>query len=107
MNTRMIAPAVLSVAMLSTPVLAGGNYGTAMPSTQKIQKVAAMTPAEKCMSLEKQFDAAIKSHGKAAKANAAKAMRTEGENLCASGKRIEGIAKLEKALKDLGVKVKS
>jgi len=103
----MIVPAVLSVVMLSTPVLAAGSYGTATPPTQHAQKAATMTPAAKCVDLEKQFDAAIKMHGKAAKANEAKTMRTDAGKLCADGKHGEGIAKLEQALKDLGVKVKS
>lgn len=106
MNTRMIVPAILSAVMLSTPVLAGGNYGTAMPSTQHTQKAAAMTSAEKCTALQKQFDDAIKTHGKAQKATEAKTMREEGGNLCTSGKADEGVAKLETALKDLGVKPK-
>ena len=33
-------------------------------------------------------------------------MRADGGNLCASGKQAEGIAKLEQALKNLGVKAK-
>lgn len=109
MITRKILPAVLGVVMLGTPVLAGNTYNAATPSGQPAQhekKVVAMTPAEQCTSLETQFDAAIKTHGNAAKANEAKTMRTEGGNLCASGKQAEGIAKLEHALKDLGVKVK-
>lgn len=106
MKTRLIVPAILCAVMLSAPVLAAGSYGTAMPSTQHTQKAAAMTPTEKCTSLEKQFDKAIKTHGKAAMANDAKTMRTDGGNLCASGKQVDGIAKLEQALKDLGVKVK-
>lgn len=106
MNTRLIVPAVLSAVMLSTPVLAG-SYGTASPSTQPTQKAAAMTPAEKCTDLQKQFDEAIKTHGSAAKAAQAKTLRSEAAGLCTSGKDAEGIAKLEQAMKDLGVKVKS
>ncbi len=109
MNTRKLMPAVLGAVMLSTPVLAGGTYNAATPSGQPAQhegKIVAMTSAEQCSSLEKQFDAAIKTHGNAARANEAKTMRTEGGNLCASGKQAEGIAKLEQALNDLGVKVK-
>jgi len=102
MNTRMIVPALLSAVMFSTPVLAAGAYEAA----PQAQKTAAMTPADQCRSLETQFDAAIKTHGTAAKASEAKAMRTEGGNLCASGKQADGIVKLEQALRDLGVKTK-
>lgn len=107
MNTRMIVPAILSAVMLSTPVLAAGNYGNATPPAHQPYKVAAMTLAEQCTALEQQFDAAIKTHEKAAKAIEAKAMRTAGGNFCASGKYADGVAKLEQALKDLGVKAKS
>lgn len=107
MITRMIVPALLSAVMFTTPVLAAGSYGAMTPATQHTQKAAAMTPAEKCTNLEKQFDSAIKKHEKAAKAGEAKTLRTEGGNLCASGKHAEGVAKLEQALKDIGVKSKS
>ncbi|MDH3475357.1 MAG: hypothetical protein OEM59_16885 [Rhodospirillales bacterium] len=107
MNTRTFVPAVLSAVLLSTPVLAAGNYGNRLATNPYTQKAAAMTQAEKCTDLEKQFDAAIKTHETAAKVNEAKAMRTEGGKLCAGGKQAEGIVKLEQALKDLGVEVKS
>lgn len=102
MSARLLVPAILGALLLSAPAMAGSTYGN---SAQKgIQKAAAMTPAQKCKALEKQFDKAIKRHAKAAKAADAKAMRTEGGKLCASGKQADGIAKLEGALKDLGVK---
>jgi hypothetical protein len=106
MKTRMIVPAILSAVMLSTPVLAAGNSNPTPVSQPSPQKGASMTPAEKCASLEKQFDAAVVSHEKAARITEAQSMRSEGGNLCASGKYDAGIAKLDQALKDLGVNVK-
>lgn len=106
MNHRMIVPAVLSAVMLSTPVLAGGPHGP-MPRSRHVQEAAAMTPAGKCMSLERQFDAAMRTHELSVKARQAKSMRNEGGDLCASGRHTAGIAKLEQALKDLRLETKS
>lgn len=103
----MIVPAILSAVMLSAPVLAASSYSTAKPTGSHNFQTAAMTPAEQCTSLQQQFDEAIKTHEKAAKATEAKTMRTEGGNLCASGKQADGAAKLEQALKALGVKPKA
>ena len=104
MNTRLILPAILSAVVLSSPVLAAG--GTTAPAGTADKKPVQMTMVEKCTSLEKQFDAAIKSHEKAAKASEAKTLRTDGGNLCTAGRHMEGVLKLEQALKDLGVQVK-
>ncbi len=65
---------------------------------------AAMTSADKCSRLEKQFDHAIVKHQTAAKAADAKTLRTEAGTLCSGGKPDDGIAKLHEALNDLGVK---
>ena len=92
MNTRLIVPMILGAVMLTTPVHA----------TVKTE----MLPSQKCIILENQFDTAIKSHEHAAKVNEAKTMRTEGGNLCTSGNYDDGVAKLEHALRDLGVKAK-
>ena len=107
MKMRIIVPAVLSAVLLSAPVLAASNYGTSTKPTSHALQTVAMTSAEKCTALQKQFDQAIKTHDKAPKANEAKTMRTEGGNLCASGKQADGAAKLEQAIKALGVKPKA
>jgi len=109
MNTRMIVPAILSVIMLGAPVLAQTTSPSSEQSQrhdERVKKPVSMTLAEQCTSLEKQLDDAIKTNEKAPKVNDAKAMRTEGGGLCAAGRHSEGIAKLEKALDDLNVKVK-
>lgn len=106
MNARMIVPAVLAAVMLGTPVMAA-NYSTTAAPAQATQKAADMTPVQKCSALEKQFDAAIKTHSKVAKVSEAKTMRADGGKLCASGKQADGIVKLDQALKDLGVTPKA
>jgi len=103
MMTRLIVPAILGAVMLSAPVMAGSTTHSDKSSAPAMQKAAAMTVTEKCSALERQFDAAIKQHESAAKAADARNLRAEGSKLCSSGKQTEGIAKLESALKDLGV----
>ena len=66
---------------------------------------ATLTPAQQCTKLEKQFDAAIKTHGTAAKAADAKQARTDGGDLCKSAdKKADGVKKLQEAVTDLGLK---
>jgi hypothetical protein len=65
---------------------------------------ATATPAQQCTKLEKQFDAAIKKHGTAAKAADAKQARADGGDLCKAGKPEDGVKKLQEALQDIGVK---
>lgn len=102
MNVRMIVPAVLTAVMLSTPVMAGAAptiaSGNKTPSTKY-----ATALAEDCTRLEEQFDASIKTHENVAKVGEARALRTEGGKLCVRGQHLAGVAKLEQALKDLGV----
>jgi len=108
MNTRLIVPAVLSAVMISAPVLAGTTtYDKMAPSGHPVAKTAMVTPAARCTILESQFDAAIKTHESAAKANWAKTMRTEGGRLCASGNQSRGIVKLRDAIEDIGVKARA
>ena len=65
---------------------------------------AAMTSANKCTRLEKQFDRAIPKHASAPKAADAKTLRAEAGTLCKAGKPDDGIPKLQEALNNLGVK---
>lgn len=60
-------------------------------------------PEVRCSALESQFDHSIDAHATAKKAAAAKALRREGAELCASGKPVNGIRKLEQALRDINV----
>jgi hypothetical protein len=89
MKARMIVPALVAALLAAGPVLAKD-----------------MAPADQCKSLEKQLDSAIKKHGKAPKAEAAKMARKEGAALCASGDAAGGAAKLKQAMVDIGAKAK-
>lgn len=73
-----------------------GNVSTRVASTD--------ASVARCTALQGEFDSAIKSHGTAAKVAAAKTLRQEGGQLCASGKANDGVKKLEQALNDIGVK---
>lgn len=112
MHTRMIVPAILSVALLSTPVLAAtANLKTQqlrnMYSQEEYGEAAAMTPSVLCSDLKKQFDAAIKTHENAPNAIKAKSLHVEGRDFCAGGDTTRGIAKLEQALNILGIEAKA
>lgn len=75
----------------------------AMAADSHLQLAATMSMAEKCTTLEQQFDAAIKTKGSMSKAAEAKTLRTEASALCAGSKQSEGVSKLQQALKDIGV----
>jgi len=101
MKTRALIPVLLGAAILGSPVLA------AMARDSDHDHPSGATVAwqtERCNALQKQFDTAISSHTGAAKANQARTMRNAGEKLCTEGNHKGGIAKLEAALNDLGVK---
>jgi hypothetical protein len=104
MSTRMIVPTILAAALLAGPAV---TSAAAAPALRPMQTAAAMTPSEKCTAYENQFDMAIKTHAKASRVGEAKRMRSEGGSLCAKGKHVDGVAKLEKALWDLGVTPKA
>ena len=110
MNTRLILPAMLGALMLSTPVLASSipydqSYYWARPNLTPPLGIAPRDT--ECKALQAQFDKAIESHGMAAKAADARAMRTEGSKMCVAGEWNRGVVKLETALKDLGVTPKA
>jgi hypothetical protein len=90
---------LLLAALAGSLLLAGG----AMAADSRMQLAATLSMGEKCSTLEKQFDEAIKTHGTMSKAGEAKTLRSEGSTLCAGNKQTEGVAKLEQALKDIGV----
>ena len=110
MNTRLLVPAILSAVMLGTPVLAASipydqSYYWARPNMTPPLGVAPRDT--QCKALQAQFDKAIETHGMAAKAADAEAMRTKGANLCAAGNWDQGIVKMKMALDDLGVTPKA
>jgi hypothetical protein len=87
MIRRFLLPAAAALTMVVAPAMA-----------------AQMSGADKCTALEKQFDQAIATHTKDAKATDAKTLRTDGGKLCTSGKTNDGMKKLQQALNDIGVK---
>ena len=106
MSTRTIVPAILSAVVLSAPVLAAGIDKPGHPPAS-MERAAAVNAAARCTSLQSQFDAAIKRHETAKMAAEAKTMREDGGKLCTGGNVDQGIAKLEMALKNIGVKPKA
>jgi len=102
MLTRTTIATGLAAILLSTAAFADSTPTqpvTTKPKTESTQKLA-----DRCAALETQFDQAIATHGTAAKAAAAKQLRTKGGSLCNSNKQASGIKNLQQALKDLGVK---
>jgi len=103
MIIRTSIAAGLAAILLSTAALADST-ATTTPTTKTKPTEQSQKLADRCSALEMQFDQAITTHGNAAKAAAAKSLRTKGGNLCNSNKQSSGIKNLQQALKDLGVK---
>jgi hypothetical protein len=103
MKPRTMASAILGLAALGASTLAAMNSGLAADSGRLDERVMGMTPHMECISLEKQFDTAIKNHVSAARAAEARSLRSDAGKLCASGKSSDGIVKLQHAFEDLGV----
>ena len=106
MNTKMIVSALAAAMLTGSPVLAADSAMHTKPAKQ-MTRLIEMTPAQKCWSLGRQFDAAIKKHEKLPKSEAAKLAHKEGVKLCAEGKHAQGSAKLEEAMVDIGVHAKT
>jgi hypothetical protein len=103
MFTRIAIPVVVGASLLAGAAMAAGPMGGKHSNSGRLQ-YAAVSMAEKCTSLEHQTVTAIKDHALAKKITEAKKMHEEGSKLCAGDKKVEGITKLEQALRDLGVK---
>ena len=82
--------------------LAGGTLAASPP---KKPATVVMTPAERCDSLERQFDRALPKHEDAKALTAARKLRAQGEKLCDHGKHAAGALALAEALTDLGVDI--
>ncbi len=104
MIIRTSIATALAAVLLSTAALADTATKTMTPTTKTKTSEQSTKLADRCSALETQFDQAITTHGNAAKATAAKTLRTKGGNLCNSNKQASGIKTLQQALKDLGVK---
>ena len=118
MTIKMIVPAMLGAMIMAAPVLAAESNATSPVNPVPTHKAAAVhhknmtkkrhkaNPVTACASLERQLNSAIKRHAKSAHIETAKKMREEGRSACANANkyRKDGIAKLQRGLKDLGVK---
>lgn len=86
---KMTLPALALIALCSTA------YAAEPASTA----AAAAPTAADCTALQKQYDAANKSHVAADKLKKANAKRATGASECASGKVADGVKNLKSALK--------
>lgn len=107
MKPVLFVPSLLAAVALAASVAFAGTSDLKQSNrhpTGEIKVAAAVDSAARCTALESQFDGAIKTHESAKKAAAAKTLRQEGGQLCASGKAAQGVKKLEQALNDIGLK---
>lgn len=72
--------------------------GTAIAATPAMHTMA------NCDSMIQQFDKVVGDHGTAPKLQNAKDMRAAGEKACKAGDYKKGVADLQTALNDIGVK---
>ena len=103
MVIRTSIATALATILLTGAALADSTSASTAP-VNKPKQTATQKMSDRCAALETQFDQAITTHGNAAKAAAAKQLRTKGASLCSANKQANGIKNLEQALKDLGVK---
>ena len=108
MKTRLIVPAILSAMMLGAPVLAQAasmdlDTAPSKNSAHGSKSDIAETMQDRCIVLEKQFDATVKDHATATKIAQAKTLRKEGANFCRDSQPSKGVTLLEDALNDIGV----
>ena len=115
-----MAPYRFAAATAISLVLLGGAWGAEMPAkfipapAKPTAPVAAVAPkltavvpkltaAQRCVSLETQFDDALPLHAGARKLASAKKLADEGQDDCAKKKYSLGARRLVAALADLGV----
>jgi hypothetical protein len=104
MIIRTSIAAALAAILLSGAAYADSATTTTTQTTKSKTTEQSQKLADRCSALETQFDQAITTHGNAAKAGAAKSLRTKGGTLCNANNQKMGIRNLTQALKDLGVK---
>ena len=101
-NLRLVIAATLGILLLSPVVYAGS---TTNATTTKNQTVTASgTLAQKCSTLETQWQkdsVAQKNHAGFVKAEK---MANSGTKLCTAGKHEDGVERLRTALKEIGLK---
>ena len=111
MYTRLFVPVILASTMFGAPAMAASHdhaiardpFAGPMASTGPVAMDTIMTAPERCAALESQYKSVIKSHKSEAKMTNARTLRSEGIQLCEDRNHMEGIAKLQQALRELGV----
>jgi hypothetical protein len=98
MNIRTIAGATALTIALSSGAFAATMHHKMAPPVMK------MPVAAECISLEKQFSAAVPHHKHGHWLAVARSYDAEGTKFCGEGKTIRGEFDLRRALRDLGVK---
>ncbi len=109
MNTRIILPVAAGLMLVGNVAFARGDFPAPEPHDGQgiVQAEAALAPYDHCVALQKQFDAAVKTDGTAAKAGDARALRASAGKLCGGNRFQEGIRDMRLALFDIGVKPQS
>lgn len=102
MKSRLVLAAALSAVILA-PAAFAASTGSGAAAKSSLQ-LASMTPVEQCTALEGQWQKDAMAHKTDAKYIQAQQLADQGKQLCATGKSTDGAAKLEQALKDLGLK---
>jgi hypothetical protein len=102
MKSRLVLAALLSTVMLA-PAAFAGSASSGVSAKGSIQ-VASMTPTEQCTALQGQWQKDAMTHKSDAKYAQAEKLFGQGQQLCQTHKEKEGTAKLEQALKTIGLK---
>ena len=106
MFTRTYISGLVLSALLGAPAMAPaaeGVHADVAPAATQVHQGPMKTAAERCQALESQLDRAIETHGSSGLVTEAKNLQSEGTQLCAEGRHVEGIGELESALWDLDV----
>jgi len=103
MPARVISLA-MAAALLTAPAAFAANSQSAVTPTAAKARSAAHSTAEACSVLQRQWDQVALQHKNDAKFAPARELRYEGGRLCSGGKTAAGTAKLEQAIKDIGLK---
>jgi hypothetical protein len=98
MNVRTALIAIVGTAMLSTAALAATSPNAESHSTNHKQM------AERCATLESQYESVLSSHQGATTFDRAEGLGSLGTTECQSNQGTMGAQKLERALAMLGVK---
>lgn len=102
---QFVPALVATLAIASSAAFAAGTTTPRGLSHSHVTNMAtnAEFTAQHCAALQNQFDGATKSGAASDKATAALTLRQEGAQLCAAGKNVAGVGKLEQALQEIGV----